>query len=474
MPDINSPIDPNSIGYMFSLSTWQSLISFIFLLVFTATIFYISFKLKKRNLSILVSFIFGIVGMIIFGLIFSQTPPQEKPIDFDDVWITWDYEVRNWLTLYSNLFISGILLIVPLYIFVAIVNFIIDEKNNKISKKTYFVSIFLLIILPIIGILIALLMIPIVNNINIIMDETGEIWDSQPQNITEIISSSIGSSLDIFLSTESLLSILIFAIIIGFIIKSFKKNNSDEDEENLFESSQRFFIIFKKIIVKYLKVIMLILPFAIGTRLSIMLMTKAPNENIKLVTLWLSIYTLGSIIIFIIFNSISLLISSNEINKKEKIRSLFNHFVFTLANPNTIVALNSTQETTKKLGVSEEMALLTPTKGTLMGLTMCSGFMPMLTLLFTTKVTGEAINFNLILIATIIIFTISIGTIGMNSVDSVTVISALSALNMSSVFYLSIVFVLAPITEIIATINNTSGHIMSTIIADKTNNKIKK
>ncbi len=219
---------------------------------------------------------------------------------------------------------------------------------------------------------------------------------------------------------------------------------------------------------------MLILPFAIGTRLSTMLMTKAPSENLKLVTIWLLVYIFGSIIIFLIFNFISIFFSSKEINKKDKMKYLFNHFTFTLTNPNTIVSLNSTQETTKNLGVSEEISLLTPTKGTLMGLTMCSGFMPMLTLLFTTKVSGDVIDFNLILIATIIIFTISIGTIGMNSVDSVTVVSALSALNMSNAFYLSIVFVLAPLTEIIATINNTSGHIMSTIIVDKFNkNKVK-
>lgn len=492
--NVDSPINPESIGHLFSLSTWQSAIGLIFVLITVLIISFILIKFKSKKMAMIAALIIGVIGMGIFGMIFHFTPPEtydemtlidlinEAVIigDWSEVvewiqtggevtFITWEDEVRDWLSILTTMFISGLLLIVPLYIFTAIVSFIIDENSSKIGKKTYGTSTLTLMMLPLIGILIALLTIPLINLIDTSLldgleggslSHEGHDHDTS-STITDILSTSVGSSLAIFVSPESLLSVVIFGIIIGFIVKTLKKDNED-----YFKSTKKFFEILKKIISKYLEIIMILLPFAIATRMAMILMNNSPGNEAKLIGIWLGIYALGSIIIFTITFVITISISTKEKSFKEKSSAILEHSLFAFVNPNIIATLPSTQKTSITLGAKDEIANLTPTKGTFMGLIMCAGFMPMLVVL-TTAHFDSGITWHIVLIAIPIIFAISIGTVGMGHADMIVVLSALGTLGLSETFYLSVALILSPITETVATVNNTNAHISATLITNK-------
>ena len=89
-------------------------------------------------------------------------------------------------------------------------------------------------------------------------------------------------------------------------------------------------------------------------------------------------------------------LANNGKTKKENSKIISQHSIHAFSNPNIIGALPSTELTASKLGAKEEIATMTPTKGTFMGLIMCGGFTPMLTILLTAHF-GNGLNIQLIL-----------------------------------------------------------------------------
>ena len=278
-------ISEGTIGYLFALSTWQSLVAFLFVIFITITLIII-IKYKGKEFAIFASFALGILGMIIFGLMYQYTYNETLITDIFDRFpeigegkVTWVDESKTWLRIYTIIFFSGILIIIPLYIFTAIVAFIIDDKASKIGKKTFGASIISLLLLPLIGIIIALAFIPIIIFIPV-FDFTGtEIihegdHEDEINNLPSMISSGMASSFAVLASPESLLAVVVFAIIIGFVIKTFKKSNNE-----YFLHSKKFFEILKSIIMKYIYFIMFLLPFAIATRMALIMLNPSPiNE----------------------------------------------------------------------------------------------------------------------------------------------------------------------------------------------------
>ncbi len=454
---MNSIINENSIGHLLSLSTWGSFLAFLFVAI--ATIIIIVLYKKKKEFVIPVAFAIGILGMIIFGIIYNYNNPVNIP-GIEDGSITWVDEAKDWFSLYTILFFSGLILIIPIYVFTSIVLLLINS-NKKIGKKTFLVSISMLILLPIFGAIIGLLMVPLINLIDPnLMDGIGigEIpAEGEAITIPGFIASGMASSVSMLFNVETIITMVVFSIIMAFVFLSIKKTNTKS-----FDSILNFFLILKEIVAKYISFILVLLPFAISTRLAMLFMNSAPENGLKVILFWFAIYMIGFIIIFITITVLIKLLSNKNVKTSNV---LFKHSVNAIGSGSVFATLPSTIHTSIELGSNYEIANMTPVKGAFMGKVMCGGFTPMIILLFSAHFESD-ITIQIMIISLIVVVLLSIGTSGMGHADFMIVISGLSTLGLSTATY-SLIFTIIPITEILSVINNTNGHILSTLVTSK-------
>lgn len=489
-------IDPNGIGHIFSMSTWQSFLAFLYVVIISILIYKILRK-KSFSFALYSSFAIGLVGLGIFGIIFSNTQPDPIIYDLNDLYyeleeifqelvnsgvvppefasyfplITWVDESRDWLQLYTSIFFSLIFLIIPMYIFVAIVLLIIKPKKKRIGSKTFLSLGFWIILLPIIGISVALMLIPLIHLmdptkyaelIGPALEDTGEAY-----TLLDAINSWIPSSLSIFASAAAIISVAIFACLIGIAILGIKGKHPQN-----YDSTVKFFDIFKLILDKYMHFIIYLLPFAIATRLPIIALSYSSGEALTLIAIWFALFLVGFLIIFLLINGLILImIRKNEKSMKEKLNILGQHHLYSLSSGNTIIALPSTQKTSLDLGVRYEITEIGSTLGTMNGYVMCGGFAPMLMVLMTayleTVNSGEQLTAAFLILAVITLLILSISTFGVVEADFIITTSTLTALNLNPQTLFTWVFTISPIKESFSAVNDTSGNILAMIASDK-------
>jgi Na+/serine symporter len=119
------------------------------------------------------SFILGIIGLGVFISLTNSLSINEKSIE----------NARELLSIPTMLLVYTMEVIIPIYIFVLIVNIFI---NNEFSTKTNIISILSLVSISIIGIAIGLLMLPLILLIpeNLKNIDYG---DSEALNINKIV-----------------------------------------------------------------------------------------------------------------------------------------------------------------------------------------------------------------------------------------------------------------------------------------------
>ncbi len=454
------PINKNGIGHFFSMSTWQSGIAFIFLII---SIFVIGLTIWKKDkfFALIPAFILGIVGIFIFIILMKN---YEIPPIIDDE-IYWNTEAYNWLNLMSNIFISLIAIVIPIYIFVLVILFIVKENLNKIKRKTMITSFGSLIFLSIFGMIVAFAMIPLISllsNLFVSIDLSGdEITDYN--SLPNMISNAAGNSLLIFTNLNSILAVVIFSILIGISIRLTFKN-----EKEKLESTVIFFENFKRVIVKYFSIVILLVPFVICTKLaSIGLKSVNASDYLKLMISYMGIFLIGAGIIIITFYTLNIFLSKEKFSKKNKI--LISQFLMIFASQSISSSVIETQDNAKKLGVSDEISELTITKGTIMGMAMCNGFTPMLIILFSIFWSnGGVINWEHIIIAFFVILCLTFSISGAGSADYTIIIATLGTLGISTLFYTTIIMPVQELNEItLAKPTNTLGHLVASQVTNK-------
>ncbi len=455
-------IDQSSIGYIFGLSTWQSGLALIFLLVAIVALVLI-YKKWGKKISLVSGFGIGIIGLIIFGIIFHYLPPTPY-FQEDGSGITWVDEVNDWLMMPSSIFLSLISFVIPLYVFGSII-LLINNQNKKAKSHAWMFSssMILLIILPLIGIAVALLLLPLINLIpegSVLVG--GETEATENASIPNIVVMILPYSLMMFTSPAFLGSVVVFAILIGVVIKMMEKNHEQRHHDIVY-----FFETFKIVSNSYLKYVLLLIPLVIATRLPMLMLV--PNVGqLEFVGYYLELFVIGGAIIMIILTTIILLVSPA---KKYKMDTLVEHWANSVANPSLATMLPITKETTKKLGAGEDMSEITPTLGVSMGLVMCGGFTPTLIALLAannvvvTDPGTSMITLGFIFLVIIYVFIASFGTSGVGHADSIIILAVLGSLGLTPEVYLTIM-VIAPITELIAVGINSTGQIAATMVND--------
>lgn len=415
-------------------------------------IIYLIYFLKNKSLGLLVGLFLGLISMITFLLLINETSFSN-----DDLL----NNTKEIFELPGTIFINLVLIIVPVYLVFIISSLVFNEDFKNIKKRTYGVSFISLLSLSIFGILIALLLIPLIELI------PRDIWNNVIGDESLFLGGGESPSLNwkMFL----VFGIIILTFITTIILKiTLPKHVS---------KMKQFITSVLKYITMYFKIILILVPFVLFTRLSTIGMTNElveASSKVSIMLIYIGLYMLGALILLGVLFTISIVTSDKNISIKEKTKIIGSYLLTAFSNQSAAVTLPTTQSTLRELGVCEEITLLTPTKGLFMGMVMCNGFTPMLMSLMI--LTGAGIlTFVNVLIVALIIFSLSISTSGAGSSDYWITATTMQVMGHYGVtehifdaLYLNLILVAHEVNEMtVAKPLNGLGHISATLVTEK-------
>ena len=429
---------------------WFFWTSMLIIVIFSLITFLVFWK-KSKVASILTSLVLGMVGLVILLILNTNNNISSGTIE----------TTRFWLSIPGTIFIWGISIVIPIYIFAIIVNFIISGNTKKIGKRTFATSFWSLVGIEFFGMLVALFMLPII--IYIIPDSLFglEVDVGQESGVSPIIS--------YFTKWWLILIMFLVGILTGIILNILQKRNLDNN------SVRDFFKKFLECVNNYFKIVVIVVPLVILTRLFSLGLFEigVAGDVFKFILSFLGVFWFGGLLIFGVLFWSNIILSSSKITKHEKATTLTNQIMTIFASQNPQASLFDTQTNVRRLGVSEEISQLTPTQGTMMGMVMCNGFSPMLIMIFiiANKNGGSVPIIDLSIVIGLMLL-IAICIPGHGSADLWIILSSISSLGYPTKFgeniYLSLIMPAHEINErTISKPNNTLGHVFATLLTEK-------
>ncbi len=441
------------------------IIGIVLVTVISAAIIYTLYFLKSKTIGLLSGLILGFIALLIFyNLVHNSSFDINSNMELFDT-------TKTIFGIPGIIFIKLILFIVPLYLVFVVSSLVFNSNIKDVKARTYGVSFASLLSLSLIGVLVALLLMPLV----ILIPE--ELWHD-----------AIHAHHDVELfhgdgeeATFNWVILLIFGIIIlSFSISLITRIIVSE------QTTYKIGFVIDKIlsyITMYFKYLIMLVPFVLFTRLAGMGLAKNISETtarLKIMGIYIGIFMLGAILIFGGLFTSSILLSDNGLTLKEKVSIIMNYALISFANQSAAATLTETQNTSKELGVCDEISKLTPTKGLFMGMVMCNGFTPMLMSIMIFAGAG-ALTVTNVLLAAIIIISLSISTSGAGSSDywiTATTMTAIFGLGSLSgeiwkELYLEMILVAQEVNEMtVAKPVNGMGHITATLITEKYHRRV--
>ncbi len=392
--------------------------------------------------------VWGLVTGILIGLIFMITliflkgDIKQESVDI----------LKGVVTLPINLFIDLIIIVIPFFLFFIVASLVFSEHFGKIKKRTYGISLLNLLSLSLFGIIMAMLMIPLINLI------PQDLW-----NFNNVIES--GEEEGVWWLWIMIIVIILVSFISSLIVRFVLPNKVDSIRE-IVNTVVKYMGLYFSIVVFFVPVVIMCQFISIG-------LAEDELNSLILIQIYLGIFWLGALIIFVALFIMNILLSDKEVSIKEKIKILFNQVLVVFATQSTTASLPTTQKNIQKLGVCEEISLLTPTKGVFMGMVMCNGYAPMLILEFCLASVGMLTPLNVLLVS-LLVLSLAISTSGTGSADYfiiTTVASIIPGLSLN--VYLSVLMPAQEINErTITRPNNTLGHVYATLLTEKYHQKL--
>ena len=422
---------------------------------------------KGKTAAILSSFGFGILLMISFMAVNWLNKDNGLNQRFIDT-------TKNVFQLVGQIFIILVVIMLPLFLFMVIINFILSDELNNINKRTYLISFMSLIGLSLLGVVIAIMLSPLLYALPESIFNV-DVSGNSKEEAEGFLSAIFGENgiLNWFTKWWIILLIIFSSIYTGTGIRLATKNSSDRRDVY-----KNIFFRIGKYVTIYFKYVVMIVPFAILTRLAMLGMQEPikASDNLLMMGSYMVIWWIGALIILCILIIGIIILSPKDISLKKRFSVIGDQILVSASTQSTQASLFETQENCQKLGICEEISRLTPTKGTFMGMIMCNGFSPMLILTFTIAWTNDGqLDWKMIFFATVVVMSLIISTSGQGSADYTVIMTAFGVLGLNSALYLS---VLLPVQELnertIRTSNNALGHVAATLIVEKYHKKFSK
>ncbi len=413
---------------------------------------------KGRISGLIMGLVMGLVGMAMFLCLINFT-------DFNSPEIL--EQTRNSFNIIGWIFIHLILYVVPIYLILIIMSLVFSGDFKNIKKRTYGISVISLLGLSVFGMLIALLLIPIIISI------PQSLWDNAIAAGGDIAEGEGGFNWGILL----IFGVIILSFVISITSRILMKEDSIRKTNDIVQTLLKYLTL-------YFKGVIFLVPVVLLTRLSTIGMTEEFSDaaaKLLLMFIYIGIYLLGALIILGSLFTFIILTSDKNLTFKEKSLIIWKYILIAFANQSAAVTLIDTQETSRELGVCDEISMLTPTKGLFMGMVMCNGFTPMIMSLMILS-GGGILTVGAVLTAMLLIFSLSISTSGAGSSDywiTATTMKVMEPFGVTSELftsiYLNIVLVAHEVNEItVPKTLNGLGHISATLLTEKYHHKVTK
>ncbi len=434
------------------MNTFYISLSFIIPIIIMIT-FYLIYFLKSRTLGLLVSLITGFLSMITFLVVLNYTSVGNN-VD-SSLMNNWDI----FFGISGTIFIDLILIAVPVFLVLVVASLVFGSDFSTVKKKTYGISFLSLWLQSIIGITIAICLIPLVILI------PNELWQNSMS--AEIIHGEESA-------TYNWIMLIVFGLMLLSFVIAIIMRITMKDKVGLFNEWTNKLMSY---VTGYFKVIITLVPMVMFDRLTNIGVTTNVSEatsQLAIMGIYFGLFILGSIIIIFIISLMIILMSDKGIQSKDKIKSISKLLLVAFSNQSTAATLPDTQEVAKDLGACEEITNLTPTKGLFMGMAMCNGFTPMLISIMILSA-GGLLSLGTVLLTSLVIVTLSLSTSGAGSSDywiTFTTMKIMQPFGVTDLLfdsvYLNMIMVVQEVNEVtISKPINGIGHLNATLLTDK-------
>lgn len=441
--------------FYLGVSFWQTLIVFLVMIGFFILIGSYQRKRSESNRLFTITFLFASIFSVIIILLLL-TPAASYEVD-GQIW-NWKNETYLLLNLIGNIYLGLVFASIPFFIFIVTINLLVTIENRFFTSRFLGKTLFSLVIPIIIGMAIALLMIPLIQFL-----EFGKIDEGIDYGAIGSIPAIIGNT---FFNTGKGISnavpiifLIIVAILVGFVIRSYINKNSQH--KNKITSGIE---ITKDIIFGYLKMVTFLLPYVIVTRIPIIFLNM---DHIVSLLIFVGIFLLGLFIILIIYNTTSLLLT----NKKTYLKEYPKYALIAFTKANSVAYLPETIEVSKKLGVDKEKAEITSTLALNVGPAICSGYYLTLLALIGLGTIDNGLVPMKILLVLFMVFIVNLSTSAVKGGDETARNAVLSSLNsfygVDISFYYDNIFSIEGLLEPIRHIGNSTSYILANLINQK-------
>lgn len=438
------------------ITNFKTLLMVVTLIILFIVTNKLSKKFKFQKLMIITIFL-GI-GLGILIQVIGKFPNEPSKV----VWMT---EVNSWYSLFGNGFMDLLKMIVIPLILTSIIRVIMNmsEGNlNNLTLKTMGMFFVTTAIAGIVGIIIGNLF-----NLGI---STNTI--SASQEIREIVSLSDtlrsllpANPVEAMVNSNTV-AVVIFATFIGLAVRRLKKKHLD-----IIMPFISFIEAFYKIIVSVSITIIKLMPYAVIPLMSNTIASRGISTLFDVVDFISALY-LSVLVMFIIH---LIILSLNKVNPIEYLRNVSKALILAFTSRSSLGTLPVTIESlTNKMKVDDGVASFVTSLGSNMGMNGCAGVYPALVTVMLANMSGIEMNFTFYVMLIIVITISSLGIAGIPGSATMSVSVVISGMGMASYFpMIGAIIAVDPIVDMARTMLNVNGTMITSIVVDKNNKKLK-
>lgn len=464
--------DVRNIFTNIGVSFWQTAILLLLVILFSGIIIYFWKKNKNFNKVIILSFALSLILGLYILMISYFYPDLSYSIDVNGEIIQWhlEDEMSNLLFFVVNIYLGLVFFIIPFFIFLTIVSLIIGFRRN--SALSFVVKTFIGLIIPIaVAMLIAIGLIPLLDNIELVQNTVSE--EEGFNSLIVILSGYFLQAGDFMVSSIPLIVIVVVSIIIGVTLRSIVNSKNANDKETSIELSSKeerkdtgiesFFEVGKNTTLNYFRIINYMIPFVILTRLASIFLV--PEQVMDLIV-FVGVFLIGLIVFVIFWLVISYILSPN---KKSYVKNYFTYLIIAFSKGSPINYLPDTIKISEASGVSNDVAEFSSTLGLNIGPAICSGYYLMFIGLIGLNTISEITVINVIALF-VLILVINFTTTGIKGGDEVArniLVTTLSTFGVIPTFYYGTIFAIEALLEPIRQLGNSTAYYSSNIITER-------
>jgi hypothetical protein len=353
------------------------------------------------------------------------------------------------------------MLIIPL-VFTSIVHSIINLRNYngsyiiKVAYKTIAILLVMTGISAFIGSIVAIVM-----HLGINMDLSSVVASTAEPKVSsfsETILSFIPSNIINDMTTNNVMAVVIFSIILGFaILRGYKENK--ELTTNFIEFVNSLFFVVKKLA----NIIIAMTPYGV---LALMIQMSAEQSSETIFTVLYFILTVYVALTIVMVMHILLLLAFGT-NLAKFYKNVWNTLLVAATTRSSMGTLPVTIDGLNRLGISKTVATFSPTMATTLGMNGCAGVFPAVLAIMVMHITGVDITFTSIIMISFICMLASLGVSGVPGTAFVAAGVVFSYFGLPWE-YIALIIGVDAIVDTYRTPVNIHGAMTTAVIVDKT------